>query len=39
MATPKKTVYRDSDKGQFISKQDAATRDPRTVEKERVPAK
>lgn len=32
----KKTIYRDSDTGRIISKQDADRRDPRTVEKERV---
>jgi hypothetical protein len=33
---PKKTVYRDSQDGQFIKKQEAERR-PATTEKERVP--
>jgi len=32
----KKTVYRDSGNGQFITKKTFDRRDPRTVEKERV---
>jgi hypothetical protein len=32
---PKKTVYRDSDKGRFITKKEA-DRHPKTSEKERV---
>jgi hypothetical protein len=39
MATPKKTVYRDSGNGQFLKKSDFDRRPPNTVEKERVPAK
>ena len=39
MAAPKKTVYRDSGNGQFLKKSTFDRRDPRTVEKERVPAK
>lgn len=39
MATPKKTIYRDSGNGQIISKPTFDRRPPNTVEKERVPAK
>jgi hypothetical protein len=39
MATPKKTVYRDSGTGEFIKKSTAERKDPRTWEKEHVPTK
>jgi len=39
VATPKKTVYRDSGNGQFLDKPTFDKRPPNTVEKERVPAK
>ncbi len=39
MATPKKTVYRDSGNGQFMTKKQADNKPKNTWEKQHVPAK
>lgn len=36
MATTTRTVYRDSDTGRILSKEQATAKDPKTVEKERI---